>query len=214
VAREVAQAIVTAAAKAPGTLPADVVRQAAAMLAPATTPWQQVLARFVRRAVGRRQGLRERTYTRPSRRSACGAAGIILPAPYDPTVEIAVGVDTSGSMRGPELDAAMVEVAAILRVQALPCTVLSCDARVQALGRADNPAAARKLLKGGGGTDFRPIFAALERARPRPSVVVVVTDGHGPAPRQAPGWADVVWCLVGEGSRAPTTWGTVVRVDQ
>ena len=47
-------------------------------------------------------------------------------------------------------------------------------------------------LVGGGGTDLRAGFARALRARPRPDVVVVLTDGQTPWPGERPPCRTVV----------------------
>ena len=46
--------------------------------------------------------------------------------------------------------------------------------------------------------------------RHRADLVIYFTDGHGPAPEDAP-QVLVIWCLT-PGGKAPTPWGMVVRM--
>lgn len=203
----VAEAIVAEAAKGRGSIPADVLRRAKERLAPSPTPWQKILAKHVRRAVDRRRGFRDYTFSRPSRRQSMhgyGPNAPIIPAPFEPVVDVAVVVDTSGSMGGDEMRAALAEIDALLRTGRNEVRVLSCDAKVHAKGKVTRAVDAAKLLKGGGGTDFCPAFAALEADKP--GVTIVVTDGCGPAPEDAPRWTDTIWLLVGSYRSRP--WGT------
>jgi predicted metal-dependent peptidase len=111
-----------------------------------------------------------------------------------------------------EILLALTEIDSILRATGSSVTVLSCDAKVHATGKVTRAADAAKLLKGGGGTDFRPAFDAL--APLRPAVTVVVTDGYGPAPSSAPVWTDTIWVLVGQYTQRPCEWGEVVEVGK
>lgn len=63
-------------------------------------------------------------------------------------------------------------------------TVLSCDAAVAARQRVK--AATQVRLAGGGGTDMRVGIAAALALRPRPDVVIVLTDGETPWPEERP----------------------------
>ncbi len=73
---------------------------------------------------------------------------------------------------------------------------------------------ARDLMKGGGGTDFRPIFQDVKQARPRPDVLVVMTDGCGPAPEVDPKTAHTIWLLVGDYVRHPAAWGDYIEIKE
>jgi predicted metal-dependent peptidase len=162
-----------------------------------------------------RSGAVDYRYDGPSRRQAglgYGNGAPILPRLRRPVPRVAIALDTSGSMGGDELSAALNETQGILRAVGAEVTFLSCDAEVHALGQIHSVADALKLVKGGGGTDFRPVFAALEKKRERPDVLVFFTDGYGPAPARAPLWCSTVWVLVGRTVREPATWGTCIRV--
>ncbi len=71
--------------------------------------------------------------------------------------------------------------------------VLSVDAAVQSSQRVTR--VDQVALAGGGGTDLRVGFEAVERLRPRPTVLVVVTDGQTPWPAQPPRGMSVVVAL-------------------
>ncbi len=88
-------------------------------------------------------------------------------------------------------------------------TVLSCDTQTGAAQRVR--AAAQVRLEGGGGTDLRVGIAAAAALRPRPQLVVVLTDGHTPWPDRAPDGSRVVVALLERGAPPPPTWATVVR---
>lgn len=104
-----------------------------------------------------------------------------------------VVIDTSASVSDAELGSALLEVAAISRaVGGRPdlVSVVSCDAAaggVHRLCRAEGIP-----LVGGGGTDLREGFATALRARPRPDVVVALTDGQTPWPSTRPPCRTVV----------------------
>ncbi len=102
-------------------------------------------------------------------------------------------IDTSGSVSDAELGSALLEVAAIGRAvggRRDLVGVLSCDSAagtVHPLCRAEGIP-----LLGGGGTDLRSGFARALRARPRPDVIVVLTDGQTPWPSSRPPCRTVV----------------------
>ena len=102
---------------------------------------------------------------------------------------VAVAVDTSGSMDERTLSFCMAEVNALLNGERPAETLLlSFDAEVHDFERyseSDLPLALPKL-RGGGGTDFRPMFEALARERRPPDALVAFSDLYGPFPAEEP----------------------------
>jgi predicted metal-dependent peptidase len=90
--------------------------------------------------------------------------------------------------------------------------VLAVDADVQGSSRVTR--AARARLAGGGGTDMRVgVTAALSR-RPRPDVIVVLTDGWTPWPDSPPAGVVVIAGLLGRSvAELPPTPSWLVRVE-
>ncbi|MEU6076777.1 VWA-like domain-containing protein [Micromonospora sp. NPDC047074] len=155
-------------------------------------PWRDLLGAAIRSAASGAGAGQDYTYGRPARRSA-GVPGVVLPSLRRRPPRVCVVVDTSGSVSDAELGSALLEVAAISRAvggRRDLVTVLSCDAaaqRVHPLCRAEEIP-----LVGGGGTDLRTGFARALRSRPRPDVVVVLTDGQTPWPVSPPPCRTVV----------------------
>ncbi|MEV5767316.1 VWA-like domain-containing protein [Micromonospora sp. NPDC052213] len=155
-------------------------------------PWRELLGAAVRSAASAAGVGEDYTYGRPSRRSA-GVPGAILPSLRRRPPRVCVVIDTSGSVSDAELGSALLEVTAISRAvggRRDLVTVLPCDAAAQvvhSLCRAEDIP-----LLGGGGTDLRTGFARALRARPRPDVIVVLTDGQTPWPATRPSCRTVV----------------------
>jgi predicted metal-dependent peptidase len=173
-------------------------RWADIQLAPAKIPWQQRLARWARQQVTSRRGARDYTYTRISRRQYGLPPGSpILPSMVDNEVRAVVAVDTSGSMSDRELAMGLSEIQAVLEQCGLRARAIVCDAEIHEDCEIKSAAELSTRLKGGGGTDFRPIFDRIAKGR-MPDVLVFVTDGYGPAPETPPPYG-MVWVLVGQG---------------
>ncbi len=113
--------------------------------------------------------------------------GAVLPSLRRTPPRVSVVVDTSGSVSDTELGSALLEVTAISRavggrrdlVSVVPCDAASHE--VHRLCRAEGVP-----LVGGGGTDLRAGFARALAARPRPDVLVVLTDGRTRWPASRP----------------------------
>ncbi|MFF9409731.1 VWA-like domain-containing protein [Streptomyces anandii] len=155
-------------------------------------PWRQLLGAAVRSAAGAPGVGEDHSYRRPSRRSA-GIPGVLLPSLCRMPPRVCVVIDTSGSVSDAELGSALLEVAAIARAvggRRDLVSVISCDAAARVavpLCRAEN-----MELIGGGGTDLRSGFARALRSRPRPDVIVALTDGQTPWPSAQPPCRTVV----------------------
>lgn len=156
--------------------------------------WRQELRQYLRGTASR---LRPEDYTflPPSRRwlhrgiylpSTCGADGI----------RIAFAVDTSGSMDKEDLAQAVAEIEAIRRQYQGSIYLIECDAEVHR-GRWLSPMEpCPETFKGGGGTDFRPVFRHLEDEGIRVDLLVYLTDGEGEYGMPPP--LDVLWVTTTE----------------
>ncbi|MET9844027.1 VWA-like domain-containing protein [Streptomyces ossamyceticus] len=186
-------------------------------------PWRELLGSAVRAAVAGAGGGDDYTYGRPSRRSA-GVPGAVLPSLRRTPPRVSVIIDTSGSVSDAELGSALLEVAAISRAvggRRDLVTVVPCDAAARIahpLCRAEGIP-----LVGGGGTDLRSGFARALRSRPRPDVVVVLTDGQTPWPSSRPACRTVVGLFPRHGDSwdeddpdyvpdSPPDWARVVEI--
>jgi predicted metal-dependent peptidase len=214
--RETAEEIKDFAAKNPGKLPAGLQRFADEILQPAKVPWQKRLASMTRHAVAWSLGAMDHRYDAPSRRQAgigFGNGRPILPRLRRPIPRVGVGVDTSGSMGKEELTGALIEVRGILQSVGADVDFIACDSKVHAARKVASMNDVIASLKGGGGTDFRPVFEALEKLSPRPKVFVFATDGYGPAPEAPPFGVRVIWLLIGKGAPKPAEWGDAIWLD-
>lgn len=208
VRKQVAEQVQSQAAKGRGHVPAGLERWAKAMLKPPVIPWETRLARACRNACTDRPGAVDFSFSYPSRRQAgigYGPGKPVLPGLMEPIPNVAVGLDTSGSMGTKEVEAGLTETNHILKALNASITFLSCDSDVHAIGKAASMRDIAKLVKGGGGTDFRPVFAAIRKIKPRPEVLVFITDGCGPAPKFPPPGLHVIWLLVGPYKSKPYT---------
>ena len=189
---EAAKKIVEEAVKAAGS----------SMIGPGTAsvPWQQVLRRYVGRAMNRRP-----IFTRPPRRLP-ELVGI-LPGRgrQGSKPRIMACIDTSGSMTSRIL----ADISAELSVMNRTHQVLVVEADDQV--RDVYPYRPITNVHGRGGTDFKPVFEPSFLQTHRPDLIVYFTDGIGAAPTDPPR-VPTIWCLTGQG-RHPCSWGRVVRIQ-
>ena len=145
------------------------------------TNWRQRLGHRMSVAIQRGVGARtDYSYARPSRRQAVYYP--ILPPRLagDRTARIVIVVDTSGSMEASDLQRALGEVAAVMRQFEYPVTIIPCDIQAYEPVRLIAAEEAYRLtyLPGGSGTDMAAGIRAALHLRPRPDVVLVLTDGQ------------------------------------
>jgi len=180
--------------------------------------WRRVLAAEIRKGLSTVSGRVDYTYRRPSRRSSA-SPNVVMPALERPVPEVLVLCDTSGSMGEEELATVLAEVDGLLKGVGLArnrVRVMAVDAAVQTVQQVTS---ARQInLVGGGGTDMGAGLIAAARLRPRPSVVVVLTDGMTPWPLEAPKGMQVVVGMIGNNARggrpwAAPQWARVVPID-
>lgn len=170
---EVEGRISTASAACAGRLPAGLSRRLAGA-GRARVPWQRVLRRFLWSALARG----EESFLPPNRRHLWD--GRYLPSLAPATrPRLAVAVDTSASISPALLDDFAAEVAS-LRSLTPDITLITCDAAVQdVVEPAALPARLRALeFKGGGGTDFSPVFDLIASWPRPPEALVYLTDGR------------------------------------
>lgn len=188
-------AAVTIARQA-GTLPLGLGRLADDVMTP-RVPWRTILARMIERAVGRQ----DYSYAKPSRRGR--ALGLVLPGMYGEQIPLlGVVLDTSGSIDAPMLSKALStvrELAESLRIERL--FVLTADAEVCSTTELRSGDAFRVVVKGGGGTDFRPALKAL--ATQGVTMALYVTDLEGTFPAANECAMSVLWLSSVPGTSAP-----------
>jgi predicted metal-dependent peptidase len=211
----VAAEIQRAHGREPGSVPAGWLRWAESVL-PSRIDWRRVLAAEVRSAVAAVVGKVDYTYRRPSRRAHLDRK-IVLPTLRRPIPDVAIVCDTSGSMHDRLLARALSEIEAVLTRAGLrqaQVRVLAVDTDVHAVRRVSR--AAQVQLAGGGGTDMGTGIERAAALRPRPSVVIVLTDGYTPWPDQPPPGIRVIVGLLTEGTRplgwAPPDWARTILI--
>jgi len=123
---------------------------------------------------------------------------------------IAVVGDTSGSIDGPTFDVFGTEICAIAAETRPEMTyIISCDTRVKNWQEFPRGDVVTPEFKGGGGTDFRPPFAELEKRGIEPACLVYLTDGYGTFPDSPPAYP-VLWVMTTD---VQPPWGQCLRIE-
>lgn len=157
-------------AKSLGLLPSGVSRLVETKLFP-LLDWSELLRRFIEFSAGN-----DYSWSPPNRRYI--HSGLYLPSTRTQDLpQIVVAIDTSGSISRNELDRFATELSAILADFDTQISVVYCDSAVsgvQEFSRMDLPL--RLEPKGGGGTDYRPVFAWIEERGLQAACLIYLTD--------------------------------------
>jgi len=208
-------------AKTRGGQGANMMRRYEAATKNKPLPWQRILARYIARGRTYGVGRLDYSYSRPHRRQSV-VPDVVLPSLRQPTLDIAVIVDTSGSIDDGELGLALREVQAILkRGGVAEMRVVFGDTQIRAEARVRTVAEAVKAfrrVRGGGGTDMgylvREVVDAKPKSRP-PQLVVVITDGETPWGRAPRTRVPVIAVITPRGRRDNTpAWVKEVVIDE
>jgi len=167
-----------------GSHPGGVLRKLASDVPQPQVRWELVLREFLN---ARCLPTTESSWNRPSRRTLSqGQRARFIEAGNERKkglTRIGVVVDTSGSISDEVIGIFVGEINGIMRATAAETVVVDCDAAVQMVRVFRRP-----LLdyspRGGGGTDFRPGLAELERHRV--TVGLYLTDLCGVFPDRRP----------------------------
>ncbi len=170
----------------------------------AELPWRTLLAQYLS-ATARH----DYSYARPSRREG----EMILPSPRSAQAELCVALDVSGSVADAELAQFVAEVDAIRGALPARVKLFACDAELAPgspwLFEPWQQLTPPGELKGGGGTDFAPVFDWIAREGVPPDALLYFTDAQGVFPPAAPDYP-VLWLVKG---RATVPWGRRIQLN-
>jgi predicted metal-dependent peptidase len=200
VRKETAVAVRKYVQKNQGKVPLGIQRWAGDTLNAPKINWKTQLARHIRKCIGYAPGAVDYCFKRPSRRQSALGYGIgkpVLPILYRPQQNVAVAVDTSGSMRTSDLNAVLDEINGILHVVGTTITLLASDTKVHTTNKIKSIKEVPKQFKGGGGTDFDDVFNSINKLRQKPSILIYATDGYGGVTVPPPKDFSTIWLLLG-----------------
>ena len=181
----------SAQAAGPDNLPEEVKR----MIKQFTNPkmdWREMLQQQIQSVIRN-----DYTFARPSRKA--WHSGIILPATdYEKTIDIAVAIDTSGSIEERQLKDFLGEIQNIMNQYTdYQIKIWSFDTKVY--NEQDFTANDNSLddyeAKGGGGTDFMSNWKYMKDNDIVPKKLIVFTDGYPWDDWGDPDYCDTIWIL-------------------
>jgi len=214
VQRLTAEAIRDEHARGRGHVAAGWKAWADALLKPQRIPWEHELAGGLRWAVNDVSGMVLHSYKRPSRR-ASATPDIIQPSMRRPIPTVCVVGDTSGSM-SENHDLALVRGTVEDLCLALGARVafLATDAEVHGGIQTVRDGKSIEMLGRGGTNMCAGIEYAMTHVRPRPDVLVVITDCETGWPEAPPKGVRMIVCAVGDSSMINDVpdWARVIRV--
>ncbi len=199
------EALLSAAshAREMGKLPEGVARLVDVRLYP-QLPWAELLARFIER-----NARSDYTWMMPNRRYL--HQDLFFPALLESELQqIVVAVDTSGSIEAEELNRFAVEITAIMEQFPSRLHLLYCDAAIQEYKQFEkNDLPVTIEPKGGGGTDFRPVFDKVKQEEIKAACLIYLTDMECLYyPAESPPYP-VLWIQTG-GKRTTPPFGEVI----
>ena len=167
-------------------------------------PWRMLLARYMTA-----QARDDYSYARPSTRRGNPA---IFPTLKSAEINILVALDVSGSVSDKELRECLSEIDAIKGQMRARITLVACDSDIiEGFPRVFEPWEKVTLpdsIKGGGTTDFRPVFNWVSQQDKQPDTLVYFTDAQGAFPIE-PNYP-VIWLIKGKGS---IPWGQRIQLN-
>lgn len=187
-----------------GKLSGDMARLVDFLLQP-RLPWRMLLARYMT-SLARD----DYSYTRPSTRRGDPA---IFPSLRSSQVDVVIALDTSGSITPEEMQEFVTEIDAIKGQIRARITLHACDEALDEKGPWNfEPWEEFTLpqdIKGGGGTDFRPVFKWADTLDRTPNLLIYFTDAEGMFP-EVPPYYPVIWLVKG---KSPVKWGQRIQLN-
>jgi predicted metal-dependent peptidase len=190
------------AGKKAGKLPSNMERFVDEFLNP-VVDWRQQLRLYMTEITRN-----DYTWLRPSTRYM--SQGLYLPKLESPTIgRIILAVDTSGSIDRKMLNTFATEVKEIAENTNNTVTVIYCDAEVQKVEELTDD---KLNPKGGGGTDFRPVFTHINENEEDCKVLIYFTDGYcNDFPKYEPDYT-TIWAVKDNDNFKPP-FGIILQIS-
>lgn len=194
----------TTLARTMGKMPAGLERMIGTLLEPKIN-WKALLYRYVTNEI-----ISDMSYSFPHKKSE--SIGIYFPHTVKENVEIAVAIDSSGSIDETTTNEFISEIVGISRSFAnLNMTLLVCDAKVHDVYEIRNGFDPKDIkIRGFGGTDFKPVFSYIEENKPYTKLLIYLTDLCGDFPKSTN--IKTLWVVKGGYDKVP--FGEVIKYGE
>lgn len=200
-----------------GSVPAGLLQGLDVLKEQTVIRWQDHFRYILKKCTGMIEaGGMDFSLSRPSKRSP--ARGFPRPGMVQYQPEVALILDTSASMQAPQLIEALNEGVSVMKTLGIDQVFfLQADTQVSVAPKKVriHDLVGKVKIHGRGGTSFDAALRAAEKLKPRPDLIVYLTDGDGHVTYRPKG-IEVVWCVVrGHYNKKPCEWGhTIVIADQ
>jgi predicted metal-dependent peptidase len=190
--------------KSYGKSPAGLERFYEDLLFPNIT-WKQQLYKYICDNVKS-----DTTWSRPNRKFI--NQGIYLPSFKKENIELVLAVDTSGSIDEKMLSEFYNEIISIRdSFNNIKLTVLTCDTQVHEAIEIENHEKPDIKMKGGGGTNFIPVFDWICEHKPMIKILVYLTDLCGTFPKDEYSFA-TIWATKKEWENTNIPFGEKIVI--
>jgi predicted metal-dependent peptidase len=137
-------------------------------------------------------------------------SGIYLPSNVSQTFRLVIAVDSSGSIDEMQLSVFLTEVNFLMTlVQNYQIELLVCDEKIQSHKTFYSGDTLEVDIKGGAGTDFRPVFSFIEENFDDVKLLLYFTDLDGIFPKAVPNY-EVKWITP---KMQDVAFGEVIELD-
>jgi predicted metal-dependent peptidase len=167
--------------------------------------WERIFHRYVGQALAKD----DYSFVRVNKRFI--GQGMYLPDLRSHIIgNVVIAIDTSGSIGRNCLEQFAAEISKVAHL-VNEVTAMTCDAAVQEvvkIQKFDNWLT-KLHMRGGGGTDFRPVFDKVKELGIQPELLIYLTDAYGTFPEKKPMYP-VLWCVTCQDGMNSIPWGQKV----
>lgn len=205
-----AVAMAAGAQKAAGKMPAGLQRLVDSIIDP-EIPWEQYLEKTIQTLYGSD----EASWARVDRRRLAVSPHVPWPGRVGNRCgALALEIDTSGSIGGPELATFLGVVKGVLQsvmpemIYAMYVDAALFNNEVIEIDDVNDLDKLQAKAGGGGGTDMTVVFREVEERQLDVESIIVLTDGYTPFGEDC--GIPTIWCITSPDITAP--WGTTIHV--